>query len=70
MSRLETTAPSTWAMGDVAGTPQFTHASLDDYRIVAANQRGGQRSTRDRIIPSVLFTDPSWLTSAQESTTW
>ena len=26
--------PNIWAMGDVAGSPQFTYVSLDDYRIV------------------------------------
>ena len=40
------------------GGPQFTHASLDDYRIVAANLSGGNRSTADRVIPYTLFIDP------------
>jgi pyruvate/2-oxoglutarate dehydrogenase complex dihydrolipoamide dehydrogenase (E3) component len=56
--RLETTAAGVWALGDVNGGPQFTHASLDDYRIVAANLSGGNRSTADRIIPYTLFIDP------------
>ena len=56
--KLETTAESTWAVGDCAGTPQFTHAAFDDFRIVRDNLRGGNRSTRDRLMPSVLFTDP------------
>lgn len=56
--RLEATAPNTWAVGDVNGGPQFTHISLDDYRIVAANLRGGHRSTRDRLVPSTIFIDP------------
>lgn len=56
--RLETTAPQVWAFGDVNGGPQFTHVSLDDYRIVAANLSGGNRSTADRIIPFTLFIDP------------
>lgn len=57
--RLETTAPGLWALGDVNGGPQFTHASLDDYRIVKANVfNGGNRSTVDRLMPSTLFTDP------------
>jgi pyruvate/2-oxoglutarate dehydrogenase complex dihydrolipoamide dehydrogenase (E3) component len=38
--------------------PQFTHASLDDYRIVAANLSGGNRSTAERVIPYTLFIDP------------
>jgi pyruvate/2-oxoglutarate dehydrogenase complex dihydrolipoamide dehydrogenase (E3) component len=56
--RLETTAANVWALGDVNGGPQFTHASLDDYRIVAANLSGGKRSTDDRVVPYTLFIDP------------
>jgi pyruvate/2-oxoglutarate dehydrogenase complex dihydrolipoamide dehydrogenase (E3) component len=57
--RLETTAPSTWALGDCAGSPQQTHVSLDDYRIVKANVFGsGGRSTSDRLIPHTVFIDP------------
>jgi pyruvate/2-oxoglutarate dehydrogenase complex dihydrolipoamide dehydrogenase (E3) component len=56
--RLETTATGVWALGDVNGGPQFTHSSLDDYRIVAANLTGGNRSTADRLIPYTLFIDP------------
>ncbi len=55
---LATTAPGTYAAGDVAGSPQFTHASLDDFRILAANLDGGRRSTRGRLIPYTLFIDP------------
>lgn len=56
--RLETTADGVWAMGDCAGSPQFTHVSFDDYRIVRDNLGGGARTTRDRLIPYCLFTDP------------
>jgi pyruvate/2-oxoglutarate dehydrogenase complex dihydrolipoamide dehydrogenase (E3) component len=56
--RLETTAPEVWAMGECAGSPQFTHASVDDFRTVNANLTGGHRSTRDRLIPYCMFTDP------------
>jgi pyruvate/2-oxoglutarate dehydrogenase complex dihydrolipoamide dehydrogenase (E3) component len=56
--RLEARAPNVWAIGECAGTPQFTHASVDDFRIVSANMAGGNRTTRGRLIPSVLFTDP------------
>jgi pyruvate/2-oxoglutarate dehydrogenase complex dihydrolipoamide dehydrogenase (E3) component len=55
---LATHAPRTWAVGDVAGSPQFTHVSLDDYRIVKANIAGGTRSTVGRLVPWNLFTDP------------
>jgi pyruvate/2-oxoglutarate dehydrogenase complex dihydrolipoamide dehydrogenase (E3) component len=56
--RLETTAPGIWALGECAGSPQFTHVSEDDFRVVHANLHGGARNTRDRLIPFCLFTDP------------
>jgi pyruvate/2-oxoglutarate dehydrogenase complex dihydrolipoamide dehydrogenase (E3) component len=56
--RLETTAPNVWAIGECAGSPQFTHASLDDFRVLRDNLAGGNRTTRGRIVPSCLFTDP------------
>ena len=56
--RLETTAPEVWALGECAGSPQFTHVSEDDFRIVKDNLAGGKRSTRNRLIPYCMFTDP------------
>jgi len=56
--RLETTAPDVWAMGESAGSPQFTHVSHDDFRIIRDNLAGGERSTRDRLVPYCMFTDP------------
>jgi probable pyridine nucleotide-disulfide oxidoreductase len=57
--RLETNVSGIWALGDINGGPQFTHTSLDDYRIVKANLiDGSNRSRRDRPIPSCLFIDP------------
>ena len=56
--RLETTAPDVWALGECAGSPQFTHVSEDDFRIVKDNLAGGKRSTRNRLIPYCMFTDP------------
>ena len=56
--RLETTAPNVWAIGECAGSPQFTHASEDDFRIIRDNLAGGNRSTRDRLVPYCMFTDP------------
>src|SRR5215831_10832111 len=56
--RLETTAANVWAMGDCAGSPQFTHAAYDDFRVVYANLTGGQRTTKDRLVPFCMFTDP------------
>jgi len=56
--RLETTAAGVWAIGECAGSPQFTHVSEDDFRIIRDNLAGGRRSTRGRLIPFCLFTDP------------
>lgn len=57
--RLETNIPGIWALGDINGEPQYTHISLDDYRIVKANLiDGGNRSRRDRLVPSCLFIEP------------
>jgi len=56
--RLQTTAPNVWAIGECAGSPQFTHASLDDFRVIRENLAGRYRSTAMRLMPSCLFTDP------------
>jgi pyruvate/2-oxoglutarate dehydrogenase complex dihydrolipoamide dehydrogenase (E3) component len=56
--RLETTAADVWALGECAGSPHFTHASVDDFRIIRDNLAGGSRSTSDRLVPYCMFTDP------------
>ena len=56
--RLETSAPSVWALGDCTGGPFFTHISFDDFRIVRDNLAGARRTTTGRQVPSCLFTDP------------
>lgn len=56
--RLETSAAGIWALGECAGSPQFTHVSEDDFRIVMDTLAGGKRTTRDRLIPYCMFTDP------------
>jgi pyruvate/2-oxoglutarate dehydrogenase complex dihydrolipoamide dehydrogenase (E3) component len=56
--RLETTTENVWAVGDCAGSPQFTHIAFDDFRIVRDNLAGGDRVTTGRQVPSCLFTDP------------
>jgi pyruvate/2-oxoglutarate dehydrogenase complex dihydrolipoamide dehydrogenase (E3) component len=56
--RLETSAPGVWAIGECAGSPQFTHVSEDDFRVIRDNLAGGKRSTRDRLVPYCVFTDP------------
>jgi pyruvate/2-oxoglutarate dehydrogenase complex dihydrolipoamide dehydrogenase (E3) component len=56
--RLETTAPGIWAIGEVAGSPQFTHIAYDDFRVVRDNLAGGNHVTTGRQIPFSMFTDP------------
>src|ERR1700751_4555477 len=56
--RLQTTAPGVWAIGEVAGSPQFTHVSVDDFRVVYDSITGGKRVTTGRLVPFCLFTDP------------
>jgi pyruvate/2-oxoglutarate dehydrogenase complex dihydrolipoamide dehydrogenase (E3) component len=56
--RLETSARDIWAIGDCAGSPQFTHVSFDDFRVIRDNLGGDQRSTRNRLVPYCMFTDP------------
>jgi pyruvate/2-oxoglutarate dehydrogenase complex dihydrolipoamide dehydrogenase (E3) component len=58
--RLETTAPGVWAVGEVAGSPQFTHISEDDFRVVRDNMLGGNHVTTGRLVPFCLFTDPEF----------
>jgi pyruvate/2-oxoglutarate dehydrogenase complex dihydrolipoamide dehydrogenase (E3) component len=56
--RLETSAPDVWAVGECAGSPQFTHVAEDDFRIIRDNLSGGARSTHDRLVPYCMYTDP------------
>jgi pyruvate/2-oxoglutarate dehydrogenase complex dihydrolipoamide dehydrogenase (E3) component len=56
--RLQSTAPNIWAIGECAGSPQFTHISFDDFRVIRDNLAGINRTTTGRMIPSCLFTDP------------
>jgi pyruvate/2-oxoglutarate dehydrogenase complex dihydrolipoamide dehydrogenase (E3) component len=56
--RLATTAAGVWAMGECAGSPQFTHASFDDFRVVRDNLNGGGRTTTGRLVPYCMFLDP------------
>lgn len=57
--RLETSAPGIYALGDVKGGPAFTHISYHDHLIVARNILEAEHlSTKDRITPYCMFTDP------------
>jgi pyruvate/2-oxoglutarate dehydrogenase complex dihydrolipoamide dehydrogenase (E3) component len=56
--RLQTSAAGVWAIGEVAGSPQFTHISIDDFRVVHDNLNGVPHVTTGRQVPYCLFTDP------------
>jgi pyruvate/2-oxoglutarate dehydrogenase complex dihydrolipoamide dehydrogenase (E3) component len=56
--RLETSASEVWAIGEGAGSPQFTNASYDDFRVIRDNLAGGNRTTRNRLLSYSVFTDP------------
>ena len=58
--RLQTTAAGIWAVGEVAGSPQFTHISEDDFRVVRDNLLGTSHVTTGRQVPFCLFTDPEF----------
>jgi pyruvate/2-oxoglutarate dehydrogenase complex dihydrolipoamide dehydrogenase (E3) component len=55
---LRTSAEHVWAAGDVAGSPQFTHASWNDFRVLRANLSGRDASTAGRIVPYTVFITP------------
>lgn len=58
-SRLETTVPGIWALGDVKGGPAFTHISYNDYQIIYGNLIEGKKlSIEHRYVPYAVFTDP------------
>lgn len=58
--QLRTNVEGIWALGDVTGGPQFTHISYNDFQIVYANVYQGQNlSTRDRLVPYAVYTDPT-----------
>ena len=57
---LKTSADGIWAIGDVNGGPQFTHISYNDFQIVYGNLYEGKKlSTKRRIVPYSVFTDPN-----------
>ena len=58
-SRLETSAPGVYALGDVKGGPAFTHISYDDFRVIRTNLLGsGGACITDRPVPYTVFMDP------------
>ncbi len=57
--RLETNVAGIYALGDVKGGPAFTHISYDDFRIIRTNLlEGGHATTKGRLVPYTVFTDP------------
>ena len=56
--RLETTVPGVWAVGEVAGSPKFTHVSEDDFRVFHDSMTGGKHVTTGRQVPFCMYTDP------------
>jgi pyruvate/2-oxoglutarate dehydrogenase complex dihydrolipoamide dehydrogenase (E3) component len=58
--RLQTTAPGVWAVGEAAGSPQFTHIAYDDFRVIRDNLLGTHRVTTGRQVPFCMFTDPEF----------
>ena len=55
--KLQTSNPKVWAVGDVRGKEQFTHASLDDFRILRSQFYGdGKYSLNSRKnLPNSVF---------------
>jgi pyruvate/2-oxoglutarate dehydrogenase complex dihydrolipoamide dehydrogenase (E3) component len=57
--QYRTTAPGTYAVGDVTGGPQFTHTSWDDHRLLFDILLGrSNRGRSSRTVPYTVFTDP------------
>ncbi len=58
-AQLHSNIAGLYAIGDVAGQPQFTHVSWEDYRRMKATLLGGQKRERDdRVLAYAIFTDP------------
>jgi pyruvate/2-oxoglutarate dehydrogenase complex dihydrolipoamide dehydrogenase (E3) component len=62
--RLETAVPEVWAIGECAGSPQFTHVSFDDFRVIRDNLSGGNRSTCDQLSLTACSQTRRWHASA------
>jgi pyruvate/2-oxoglutarate dehydrogenase complex dihydrolipoamide dehydrogenase (E3) component len=58
-SKLETSTPGVYALGDINGGPAFTHISYDDFRILRTNLIDkGTATTEGRLLPYTIFIDP------------
>ncbi len=56
--QFRTSLEGVYAIGDVAGQPQFTHVSWEDYRRLKAILQGSPRTRDDRVLGYAAFTDP------------
>jgi pyruvate/2-oxoglutarate dehydrogenase complex dihydrolipoamide dehydrogenase (E3) component len=58
-SKLETSTPGVYALGDINGGPAFTHISYDDFRILRTNVIDkGSVTTDNRLLPYTIYIDP------------
>ncbi len=56
---LQTSVAGHYALGDVAGQPQFTHVSWEDFRRLKAIIEGDRSRTRDdRVLAYAMYTEP------------
>jgi pyruvate/2-oxoglutarate dehydrogenase complex dihydrolipoamide dehydrogenase (E3) component len=56
---LQTSVAGHYALGDVAGQPQFTHVAWEDYRRLDAIVNGDRSRTRgDRVLGYAMYTEP------------
>ncbi len=73
-SRLQTTASSVFAVGDVTGLYQFTHVAAHHARVATPNALFHTRGTVSDVVPWVTFTDPEvarvGLSEAQARERW
>lgn len=73
-SRLQTTASSIFAVGDVTGLYQFTHIAAHHARVATPNALFRARGTVSDVVPWVTFTDPEiarvGLSEAQARERW
>ena len=57
--KLASKVAGIWVAGDARGREMFTHSAWDDHRVLASQLLGdGSRTTKNRIVPHALFTDP------------
>jgi pyruvate/2-oxoglutarate dehydrogenase complex dihydrolipoamide dehydrogenase (E3) component len=58
-AHLRTSAAGHYALGDVAGQPQFTHVAWEDFRRLRAVIGGDLSRTRDdRVLAYAMYTEP------------